>query len=375
MTILTHKMEIKPNKTCINLIEQYFGYSRYCYNRALDVWNKEYLKGNKPTGRKVRDIIRPNKEEWESKLSAQMADCAIEDLEHGYLLFFKKVSKNKPHFKSKKKSKQTFRVNRRNESSIRIKDNKLFLPKFPYGIKMTEKIRFNGTIKQCTISKKANRYFASFVIDITDSFDQVKGNLSCGIDLGIKEFAIVGYGNRRFKHYKGCYKRIKPLYEQISHYHKVLSRKQKDSNKYNVVRTKLQRLYLKISNIQKDYLNKLTTKLCKAFKTITIEDLNVKGMLKNKHLSEKISKSLFYTFRCMLEYKSKLYGNTIIIADRWFPSTQKCSHCGYIRTKEEKLKLSDRIHTCPSCGVIDDRDENAAYNLKLYGDVQVGLQP
>lgn len=93
MTILTHKMEIKPNKTCINLIEPYFGYSRYCYNRALDVWNKEYLKGNKPTGRKVRDIIRPNKEEWESKLSAQMADCAIEDLEHGYLLFFKKYQK------------------------------------------------------------------------------------------------------------------------------------------------------------------------------------------------------------------------------------------------------------------------------------------
>lgn len=375
--ILTHKIEIRPNKTVINMIHQCFGYSRYCYNKGLEVWNNEYNSGNKPNGRSVRDMLKSTKQDWEKELSPNILDNAIDDLEKGFKLFYKGISRH-PRFKSKRKSRNSFRFNRKNDSTIRIINNKLCLPKFPYPIKLTEKIRYKGTIKQCTITKEANKYYTCFVIDTV--IEPIINNRKTyvGVDLGIKEFAIIGYGknnNRKFKHFKGRMKDLKKLYSKISHYQKMLSRKHKDSNKYQATRAKLQILYKKIVNIQKDYLNKITTFLCKKFKHITIEDLNVSGMIKNRKLSKVISRSLFYTFKIMLEYKKKLYDNIIILADRFYPSTQICSHCGNRRERSNKLKLSERVYICNECGVISDRDENASYNLKLYGQQWAGLQP
>lgn len=374
--ILTHKIRIYPNKTTIKQFEQYFGYSRYCYNKGLNTWEKEYNLGNKPNGRRVRDILKKNKEEWEKELSPQILDTSIEDLERAFQNFFKKRS-NYPKFKSKKLAKDTFRYYRKSDSTIRIKGNKLFLPKIKYGIKFSELPRFNGTIKTCTISRKCDMYFASLTIELKDDIkDKVSNDKSIGIDLGLKTFATLAYdyrGLRQYKSVKGIKYKLKPLYKKISYYQKGLSRKIKRSNKYNVMKSKLQKIYYRISCIQKDYLNKLTKLLCK-FKYICIEDLNVSGMLKNKKLSKSMHKSLFYTFRTLLEYKSIMYGNHLEIADRWFPSTQTCSKCGNVKINENKLTLKDRTYTC-DCGYKEDRDNNAAYNLKLYVERKVGLQP
>ena len=371
--ILTHKIEIKPNETTKKLFNNYFGYSRYCFNRGLDTWNKMYDNGESPSKYKVRDHLKANKEDWEKKLSSQVLDTSIEDLTRGWSGFFNKLS-NRPKFKSKKKSKNTFRFYRKNNSSIRIMDRKLYLPRFPYGIKMTENPRFDGVIKTCTISKVSNLYFASLSIELSDNekknlYVSKDDGTKCGIDLGLKTFAVVASEENKdwvYEEHKGIYRKLIPLYQRISHYQKMLSRKKKDSNKYNEVKIKLQRIYLRISHIQKDYLNKFTTNLIKNYHQIVIEDLSLMFMLKNKKLAKKASRSLFYTFRLQLMYKSELYGNKLIIADKFFPSTQTCCFCGYVKTGSDKMKLGQDTYKCDNCNEEIDRDVNAAINLMNY---------
>lgn len=369
--MLSHKIEIKPNSEQIIIFERYINFSRYIYNLGLEIWNKKYLRYTKtndksklPNGRKVRDIIKKNpKKEWYKDLSPNVLDTSIEDLEQAFNMFFKNVNKH-PKFKSKKSSSQSFRIYRKNNSTIRICGNKLYIPKLKTGIRLTEDLRYSGTIKTVTISKKADKWFASFTVDTSIDCLTSK-SLSCGIDLGLKSFAVIANDNEiKMFNYPS---KIKALYAKRDYLNKQLSRKIKGSNKYNVTRTKLQRCYLKISNIQNDFLHKLTKWLVDNHNIICIEDLNIQGMLKLRTLSGKVYQSLFYHFREILTYKSKMYNSKLVIADRWFPSTQTCSSCGYIREKYEKLSLNDRIHACPSCNVEIDRDENAALNLRYYG--------
>lgn len=377
--ILTHKMRIYPSSNDCKYIESVFGYARYCYNKGLATWQSLYKNNTKRiNGKMIRNILKSDKQEWENKYCPSVLDSAIEDLEHAFNNFFNKNMKNhkQPKFKKKDNNKNSFRYYRKNDSSIRIKGNRLYMSKFKNGIKLSEKIRFEGVIKTCTISRKADKYFASFSIEVDDNnlpkLKKCKSVIEyAGIDLGIKTFAIVGYevnNQRKYKSFKGKTKKLKKLYTKISYYQKRLSKKIKGSNNYNVMKTKLRRLYLRINNIENDYLHKLTNKLLKKFNVITIEDLNVSGMIKNKKLSKSIQKSLFRKFRTFLVYKSKIYNKRIIIADRMFPSTQTCSCCGFVKTKNLKLNLSNRIYVCNNCGFKEDRDNNASYNLKLYGE-------
>jgi len=369
---IAQKIELKPNETTKKLLTEAFGYSRYIYNKALNEWKLMYNQyklnpdKNKPTHRRIRDNLKSKKEDWELKQQSMILDTACEDLGKSFNMFFKKVSKY-PKFKSKKNQKNTCRFYRKNDYSIQIKDGKyLKLPNWDR-IKMKEKLKYEGTIKEVTISKKADKYFASFIIDTNEDFFQISNNEFAGVDLGIKTLAVVNDSLDNTYEYKSIIKELIPLYKKIDFYNRNLSKKDRNSKRYQVMKTKLQRLYLRISNIQKDYLHKITTNLVSNYKYITIEDLNVSGMLKNKNLSKSISRSLFYTFKVFLEYKSKMYGNTIMKADRWFPSSQICSHCGNVLEKEDKLKLSDRVYKCTKCGNEIDRDINAAINLKLYG--------
>ena len=362
-TILTHKIHIKPNKTICKLLDNYFGYSRHIYNRGLALWNDEYLKGNKPNGRKIRDIIKSNPLEWYS-LSPQVLDTSIEDLDKAFKMFYRKIAKY-PKFKSKRNEKKSCRFCRKNDSSIRIKGNKLYLSKFPYGIKMMELPRFNGTIKTCTISKKADRYYASLTIELSNELVKTNSKDYCGIDLGLKTFVVLS--DNIDDTYESNYpSKIKAYYAKRDMLNKKLSKKVKGSNRFNVMKTKLQRTYVRIHDLQQDYLQKLTTWIIRKYGIITIEDLNVKGMLKLRKLSGKVYQSLFYHFKVLLQYKSKLYGNKLVIADRWFPSTQLCNCCGQSKYGDAKLKLSDRTYTC-ECGYTNDRDVNASLNLRDYG--------
>ena len=349
----------------IKQLEGMFGYSRYSYNATLALWNEIYGNGEKPNERMVRDKYKQTmKNEWEKEYPPNIFDNACKDMAFGWDMFFKRISR-RPKFKSKRKSKESFTINRKNNSTIRIKNGRLFLPKFKYGIRMSENIKYDGIIKLCTISKRANQYYASLTIDTDEEFYRSLSTLpSVGIDANIGHFNI----SEDIHGFNTPLNNLTPLYERISYYQKLLSRKVKGSNKYNVVKTKLQKLYLRIQNIQDDWLHKFTSHMVQNYHKICIEDLNVKGMLSNRKISKKISRSMFYRFKMFLQYKCNMYGNELTIADRWFPSTQICSCCGYRKEGNDKLKLSDRIYICNNCDETIDRDYNSACNLKLYAE-------
>lgn len=374
---IAQKIELKPNKTTKTILEQYFGYSRYIYNKALATWNEMYEEHQenglleKPTHRRVRDRLKKNKEEWEENYCSQVLETGTEDVGKAFNMFFKKVSKF-PKFKSKKKSKSTFRFYRKNEYSIRVTEDRFLKLATLTPIKMKEDLKYDGIIKEVTIIKKADKYFAGFVIDLKCNLPQIDNELACGIDVGIKTFATISDSNDGLYTVPSFIKTLEPLYNKASEYNRRMSRKIYNSKKYLAMKTKLQRIYLKISNIQQDYLHNITTWLTSNYKYITIETIKVNNLVKNRKLSKVISRSLFYTFRQQLEYKCEMYGNILIKADQFFPSTQTCSCCGNVRTKEDKLKLSDRTYVCPKCGNEIDRDENAAINLRNYGMSIIG---
>ena len=377
---LAQKIELKPNKDTKLYLNQCFGYSRYIFNKALNEWQEMYDENTrnksfpKPTHRLIRDRLKNIKEEWEDTLPKMILETSCEDLGKAFNMFFKKISKY-PNFKSKKRQNDSCRFFRKNDYTLQVKDNNyLKVSGFPFMIKMKEELKINGIIKEITLSRKADKYFASFIVDSDIIFKPIKNNKYVGVDLGIKTLAVCNDSDDLTNEYKSIIKDLIPLYKQIDYYNKRMSKKDRTSNRYNVMKSKLQRIYLKISNTQKDYIHKVTTSLIKSYQYITIEDLSISNMIKNRKLSKVISRSLFYSFRMFLEYKALRYNNTIIKADRWFPSSQICSACGQVLEGKDKLKLSDRTYKC-SCDNEIDRDTNAAINLKLYGMRQVGLQP
>jgi len=380
---LGQTVKLYPNQKQIKYFEENFNYTRYLYNKGLTEWKNMYNRykftkniKDKPSQYNIRNFLRYSKEEWENGLSNSSFDTVSEDLSHAFTMFFKKIS-DYPKFKKKKSNKKpSFRIQRKNNYSIQILNDtylKIFLID---KIKMSNKIRYNGIIKSVTIYRKAGSYYASFIIDIDDGNLKtyykplIKSNQSySGVDLGIKTLAVISDSNNEIFECESIIKsKLVPIEKKIIFYNKVLSRKIKGSNKYKVTITKLQKLYLRKHNLIQNTIHDLTHFLCTNYRYITIEDLKSSNMIKNRHLSKQIADSCFYEFRRQLEYKSQLYENEIIMADRWFPSSQICSNCGNVLVKENKLKLSDRTYKCKCCGHVIDRDENAAINLRLYGE-------
>ena len=367
MVILTHKIRIYPNQTMKKQLNDLFGYSRYSFNVGLDLWNQMYEDGLRPNERKVRDTYkREFKQDWESEYPPNVFDNAVKDMAFGWKEFFSGRS-FKPKFKSKRTSKNTFTINRKSAYTIRIKNKRLYLPKFKYGIRMSENPMFKGSIKMATVSSRAGKYWVSLSIDLDEltylyrAFDTLP---TVGVDANIGHFDTSEDKHR----WTTPLNELTPLYERISHYQRLLSQKVRGSKKYEATRAKLQRTYWRIQNIQDDWLHKFTTYLVRNYKIICIEDLAVRNMLSNRRISRSIARSLFYRFRLFLQYKCSLYGNNLVIADRWFPSTQICSCCGFRKEGPDKLKLSDRVYNCNECGSTLDRDYNSACNLKMYAE-------
>ena len=229
------------------------------------------------------------------------------------------------------------------------------------------------TIQEVTVSKKANRYYAGILTRyIQDDNKSSKEDSYIGIDLGVKDFATINDDKGLYKKYKSLNSKLIPLHERINIYNKILSRKCYKSNNYEKARTKLNRTYERINNIRKDFLHKLSTHITTKYKYICIEDLKVSNMIRNKNLSKYISQQGWREFRTMLEYKAEKNDCKIIVADKWFPSSQICSCCGNVLQGDSKIKLSQRIYHCHECNNKIDRDYNAAVNLKLYGMRFVG---
>ena len=377
------RIELRLNEEQKQIFNQAFGYSRYIYNKALDEWKRMYeawMENNsqtKPNNRKVRDNLKASREEWEFSQLNILIETAVEDLAKSFNMMWKGYGKY-PKYKSRRNQRDSCRFFRKTKYSLQIKGekaNKLKLPGISSLIHMKEPLHLkeSHTMQEVTISKRADRYYAGIVIRYLQNDKQShKEDSYVGIDLGVKDFAIINDDKGLYKKYKSLNSKLIPLYKRIDIYNKILSKKDYRSKNYEKARTKLNRTYMRISNVRKDYLHKISTHITTKYKYICIEDLKVSNMMKNKNLSKHIAEQGWREFRTMLEYKAEKNGCKIIIADRWFPSSQICSCCGNVLQGKDKIKLSQRVYHCHECGNKIDRDYNAAVNLKLYGMRFVG---
>ena len=354
----TYKFRLEPTQEQQVILNKHFGSVRWSYNYFLNQRKNEYLNNKKTITynqqSKFLTELKTNEEtEWLKEVNSQSLQYSLKCLDQAYQNFFNKRTKF-PNFKSKK-SKNSFTC----PQFVRNEDNLLFIPKFQEGIEMIMEREIKGKIKKATLSKTpTGKYFVSILTEI--EYKPVsKTNQSVGIDLGIKDFLVLSNGtkikNHRFlKHYE----RILAINQ------KYLSRKNKGSNRYEKQRLKVARIYEKITNSRMDLIHKTTTNLINQFDIIYLEDLNVKGMMKNHKLAKAIGDVSWGKFIDTLEYKALWNDKQIIHVDRFFPSSKSCSKCGWINNQ---LTLKDRNWTCPECNSVHDRDFNAAINILNEG--------
>ena len=371
--IITKKVRLKPTKEQEEIMWKSVGTMRFIYNWTLNKQEINYKNGGKfiQDGILRKEITQLKKEElsWLKDVSANIPKQAVKDACNAYKRFFKGLA-NKPRFKSKKKSKASFY----NDSvKLKVKQNKTVL---------LEKIGWIKTSEQLPICKYYNPritydnkyWYISVGIDI-ELKKQELSYISLGIDLGLKDLAICSDGKvfkniNKTKKVKKLEKRLKQKQRKCSKKYELNKIKKGESCQFikikNIIKIEkdIQLLHRKLKNIRNNYIHQITTEIVKTkpFR-IVIEDLNIKGMLKNKYLSDSIRKQCFYKFREYLTYKCEKYGIELVVANRFFPSSKTCSHCGNIKNN---LKLSDRIYICEECGAIIDRDLNASINLSMY---------
>jgi len=354
----SYKYKLKPTDEQIVLLNKHFGSVRFVYNFFLNERKKEY-ETNKQSltyydNAKSLTILKKQEEySWLNEINSQSVQSSLKHLDGAYNGFFKKRTKF-PKFKSKH-TKNSFTV----PQFVKLESGKLKIPKFKEPIDLILSRSFNGTIKQCTISKTlTNEYFVSILVE-TEHIKLPKTGKSVGVDLGIKDFVITSDGHKyKNNRYTKTYE--KKLKEQQQH----LSRKTKGSNRYQIQKLKVADIYKKITNSRLDNLHNLSTELIKKYDLIVLEDLNIKGMIKNYKLSKHIADASWSKFIELLTYKAEWNEKQIVKIDRFFPSSKTCNCCGYIN---QNLKLDIREWTCPSCHTKLDRDLNASKNILKEG--------
>lgn len=250
--------------------------------------------------------------------------------------------------------------------TLYIKDGRLFIPKVREGIKVKEHRPLKGRTLCGTISKTpSGKYYASITVE-KEITSLEATNKAVGIDLGVKDFAILSTGekveNPKFK--RNQRRKLKFL-------HKSLSKKKKGSKNRDKARKKLAKKYEKIANKKQDFLHKLSNRIINENQVICLEDLNVKGMVKNHKLADSIHEVSWYEFVRQLKYKAEWRGRTVVQVDRFFPSSKTCYECGFIN---QDLTLKDREWTCPKCGTHHDRDINASHNILRQGLNKINLE-
>lgn len=357
--IIVHKVRLSPNNDQASYFAQACGIARFAYNWGLAEWKRLYEAGEKPSESQLRKQLNSLKKTefpWMLDVTKVAPQQALKNLGTAFQRFFKGQGKY-PKFK-KKGINDSFRADngpaKAGVDAVPVECNYIKLPKIGW-IKMRESLRFDGQVKSVTISRKADQWYAAISIDTHELPHERKNHGSVGVDLGIKALATLSTGETE----EGP-KALRVLLPRLCRLSRQLSRKKKGSANHGKAKKKLARLHKRISDVRQDATHKLTTKLVLENTKIGIEDLNVKGMMKNGKLAKHIADASFYEFRRQIEYKARWYGSTVVVAGRWFPSSKTCSSCGSIR---ESLKLSERFWVC-SCGATLDRDINAAINLE-----------
>ena len=371
------KTEINPTEEQKARIRRTIGICRYVYNfylghnKALHDNGEKFMTGKSFSLWLNNEYIPNNPDKtWIREVYSKAVKKSIEDGCTAFTRFFKHQS-DFPKFKKKGKSDVKMYFVRNNPKDCQCERHRLKIPTLGW-VRIKEKGYIPTTkdgymIRSGTVSVKAGRFYVSVLVEIPDINIDNNSNEGIGIDLGLKDFAIVSNG----KTYRNINKSagLKKLEKQLIREQRSLSRKYenlkkgKSTQRANIQKQKLkvQKLHHKMDNIRTDYINKTIAEIVKTKPSyITIEDLNVKGMMKNRCLSKAVASQKFYEFRTKLKAKCDENGIELRVADRFYPSSKTCHHCGSVR---KNLKLSDRIYRC-ECGYVADRDLNAALNLK-----------
>ena len=395
MIEIAHKIELVPNNKHKTYFRKAFGVARLAYNWGLAEWQRRYKEGEKADAyglKKAFNAIKKERYPFVTEVTKYATQQPFINLGKAFRKFFddlKKGTVSYPQFKRKKDNEGSFYIGGDQVSlSYTNKNSKAFkklahnasqkhqylkVPNLGW-VKMTESVRFDGHINGVVISQSGDKFFASFCMKITeDEYKRTHPHSSsqkrskAGIDLGIKSVLMLsdGIAIESPKPLKRNLRKIKRISRRLSKREHAKTKQErlegkKKSNNYKKLSVRLSNAQRKVASIRRDFTQKSTTILTTHYTQIALEDLNVKGMVRNHRLAQSVSDVSFGELVRQIEYKSALNGVTVKKADRFYPSSKTCSTCGNIKTN---LKLSDRTYHCDKCGAVIDRDYNASLNL------------
>lgn len=371
------KTEINPTEEQIVKINKTVGVCRFIYNfyishnKKLYEENKGFMSWNEFSVWLNNEYIPNNPDKlWIKEVYSKSVKKSIVNAYTAFNRFFNHKS-GFPRYKKKDKSDVKMYFYKNSKTDCLSERHRIKVPTLGW-VRLKEKGYIPTTkdgfiVRSGTISKKAGRYYVSVLVDVPNKVNIKNNDFGVGIDLGLKDFATCSNGS--------VYKNINKIYsvkkiekslkqEQRKLSRKVISIKEGESTQKNFVKQKLkvQKLYQRLTNIRTDYLNKTINSIVKAKPSfIVIEDLNIKGMMKNRHLSKAVAQQKFFEFKTKLISKCKENGIELRVVGRWYPSSKLCHNCGHIN---KDLKLSDRTYRCSECGYVEDRDINASLNLR-----------
>lgn len=372
------KIKLYPTKEQEKLMWQSVGVNRFAYNWGLarsESYYNEYKKtlSNNDLRKEFTQLRKTDEYPWLKDVSSEIPQQALKDLGDAYKKFFKKQG-GFPKFKKKGKCENSFY---HHNNKLKVNEDYVYLEKIGL-VKMSDEGRLpKGDYKKDKIKvtnpriKHNGRYWIlTLGIEIPNETIKLT-DISLGIDVGVKDLAVCSDGQvfkniNKSRTIKKLEKRLKRLQRQVSRKYEMNKQGNKFVKTKNIIKLERQikLIHLRLSNIRNNHLHQATNKIVKTKPSrIVIEDLNVSGMMKNRHLSKAIQQQKLYEFRRQLKYKTKKYGIELVLADRWYPSSKTCSSCGAIKSD---LKLKDRVFKCDCCGLEIDRDLNASINLSRY---------
>ncbi len=381
---ISHKIELVPNNKAKTHFRKAFGCARLAYNWGLAKWQEYYKAGVKRSYLELKKEFNALKKEqfpFVYEVSKYATQQPFLNLNLAFNKFFKDLNSGKVNYPKFKKKRENFGSFYIGGDQVAVKERRLKVPNFGY-VKMREALRFNGKINSVTISQNGEKFYASFSFEISQNeFEKThkkatNSNLALGIDVGIKSFLSLSNG-LQVKAPKPLGKLNRLLVKRARQLAKKAHPRTKDearigvkkSSNYQKASVKLNKLHRRISNIRSDFLHKLTSALVRKADFFTLENLNVKGMMKNHKLANSLSDVSLFEFRRELEYKAAYNGKAVFEVDRFYPSSKTCSCCGFVKSN---LTLSDRIYVCEACGMKLDRDYNASLNLLSQLTQKVG---
>jgi putative transposase len=358
--LLAHRIRLDPNNVQATYLARAAGTARFAYNWALAEWQRLYEackadpaqpKPSEAVLRRQLNAIKREQFPWMLGVTKNAPQMAIMQLGRAFENFFSKRA-NYPVFRKKGRDDRFSLSN----DQFRVEDRHIRIPKLGW-VRMLEALRFTGRIVSASIARNAGHWYASITVDTLDLLlPPAENQGTVGVDLGITALATLSTGEKI-----AGPKSLRTLLERLRRLSRAVSRKVKGSRNRAKARLKLSKLHARIASIRRDSLHQLSSSLTRRFHMVAIEDLHIKGMLANGRLARAIADMGWSELRRQLVYKSARRGGQVIVADRWYPSSKTCSGCGY---RLKALNLHTRQWACPDCGILHDRDVNAAINLK-----------